>query len=370
MSPDGGSKPKFDVGGQAVIEGVMMRGPQGYVTAVRLASTDAIEVREVPYQPLGKRVKPLGWPVIRGAVGMIEMMIIGIKTLNHSANTVAEDEERAERARKIAEGEEVKEPREQSALTRAALTATLVITLVFAMALFVAIPNLPTHCLRNFGEVRTLAAEHSWGHALWELAQGGGLDFQEYESPLRYNLLAGCVRIGIFLLYIWAISLMREIRRVFQYHGAEHMAIKTYEAGEPLDVAHARVKSRVHPRCGTTFLFLTALIAILVFSVMTRIMVAQWPWLTTIHWWALKGILIATHIVFMPLVAGLGYEIIKWGGKRPRHPIVRPLIAPGLLFQRITTRPPDDAMLEVALLSLERAVAMGEDADKATGAIY
>jgi uncharacterized protein YqhQ len=230
----------------------------------------------------------------------------------------------------------------------------------------------------NFAEVKAYAAEHSWGAALGTLARGQSLGFQEHQEPLLYNIVAGAIRISLFLLYVWAISLLRDIRRVFQYHGAEHMAIKTYEAGEPLEVPYARAKSREHPRCGTTFVFVTMLIAIFVYSFLTKVMVTLWPWLTTINWWSLKGILICSHVLFMPVIAGIGYEIIKVAGKRPNHPLIRPVILPGLLFQRITTRVPDDSMLEVALVSLERALALSETPvaegaavlDDATGAIY
>ncbi|MBN1476719.1 DUF1385 domain-containing protein [Candidatus Sumerlaeota bacterium] len=369
-------KPRFDVGGQAVIEGVMMRGPRGYVTAVRVPSTGEIVTQEVPYRPIAKRWRPAKWPVLRGAVGMIEMMVIGLKTLNHSANIVAEDEEEKDRREKIANGEDPGEKKEASSLSRLALTLTLIVSMVFAMGLFIAIPNLLTHGLSNWGQVRELAAAEGWGHALWELARGGGMEFQEYESPILYNILAGCVRVTIFLLYIWAISLINDIRRVFQYHGAEHMSIKTYEAGEPLEVKYARTKSREHPRCGTTFIFVTMILAILIFSVMTKILVHLWPWLTTINWWGFKGIIIVTHVAMMPLVAGLGYEIIKFAGRCPKHPLIRPVIWPGLMFQRLTTRPPDDEMLEVALCSLQRALALAEvpvedgSLDEASGAIY
>jgi uncharacterized protein YqhQ len=307
---------------------------------------------------------------------MIEMMIIGIKTLNYSANTVADDEEEKARREK---GEEPPERRETSTLTKVALTLTLVGSMAFAMALFIAIPNLLTHCLSNFSQVRGVAAEMGWGEALWKLAiNPHSLDFQEYESPVLYNILSGAVRISIFLLYIYAISFLKDIRRVFQYHGAEHMSIKTYEAREPLTVENARVKSREHPRCGTTFIFVTMLIAIFLFSLVTKLMVMQWPALTTMNWWAFKGIIILSHVMLMPLVAGLGYEIIKFAGKCPTHPLIRPVIWPGLMFQRLTTRPPEDDMLEVALCSLQSALALAEvpagegasNLDEATGAIY
>lgn len=374
---------KFDVGGQAVIEGVMMRGPRGYVTAVRLPSTGEIVTQEISYRPLAKRWKPARWPILRGAVGMIEMMVIGLKSLTHAGNLVADDEEEAQRREKIANGESVKEKTERNPITKAAIAGSMTIALLFAVVVFIAIPNLITHGLSNFGQVRELAAADGWVQALWTLARGSGVDFQEYESPIIYNILAAMVRISIFLGYIWAISLLSDIRRVFQYHGAEHMAIKTYEAKEPLEVEYARTKTREHPRCGTTFLFITMLIAIVVYSIATKIMLTVWPQLAELgktNWWSLKGILIASHVCLMPLVAGISYEIIKFAGKCPKHPLVRPIIWPGLLFQRLTTKPPDDSMLEVALKSLERALVLCEvplpegksaaELDEATGAIY
>lgn len=368
------TRARFDVGGQAVIEGVMMRGPRGYVTAVRLPSTGEIVYQEVPYRPLAKRWRPASWPFVRGAFAMIEMMVIGLKSLNFAASSVAEDEERTERAKRG----EAEEAKPAGGMKQAAVAMTLMISLAFAIGLFVVLPNLVTHSIGNLGEVRSIAASEGWWHALGVLWRGHELGFQENQSPVAYNLLAGAVRIAIFLLYVWAISLIREIHRVFQYHGAEHMAIKTYEAGEPLEVAYARGKTTPHPRCGTTFIFLTMVIAVFVFSFLTKLMMMMWPWLGEMNWWGLKGILIASHIVFMPLVAGIGYELIKKAGRCPDHPLIRPLIWPGLLFQKITTKIPDDTMLEVALASLQRALVLAEAPaaaenaalDEATGAIY
>jgi uncharacterized protein YqhQ len=372
--------PRIDVGGQAVIEGVMMRGPRGYVTAVRLPSTGEIVVQEVPYRPVAKRWKPASWPLVRGAIALFEMMVIGLKSLNYAAAEVAEDEARVDRERRIANGEHPDQIKSGAKGKRHGLVVAgaLAISLGFAIALFLVLPNLVTHALGNWAEIRAIAAEHGWGAGLLALARGRGLAFQENQSPLTYNLLAGAVRVTVFLLYVWGISLIADIRRVFQYHGAEHMAIKTYEAGEPLEVRCARTKSTEHPRCGTTFIFVTMLVAIFVFSIMTKVMLLLWPRLGGLPWWELKGVLIASHILFLPLVAGIGYEVIKRAGKCPRHPLIRPIIWPGLMFQRITTKIPDDSMLEVALVSLGRALAMCEvpapegapGLDEATGAIY
>jgi uncharacterized protein YqhQ len=378
MMSESEAKPRLDVGGQAVIEGVMMRGPRGYVTAVRVPSTGEIIVDEHPYRPLAKRFKPASWPFLRGGIALFEMMVIGLKSLNFAAGTVGEDEERA----KGAESGKAGEPdQERGTLTRLALAGTMLISFAFAIVVFVVTPNLSTHILMNFHEVKEFAGEHGWGGALMSLARGESLGFQEHQEPLAYNLVAGAVRISLFLLYVWGISLLKDIHRVYQYHGAEHMAIKTYEAGEPLKVEHARVKTREHPRCGTTFLFITMLIAVFVYSFLTKAMVAIWPWLGELgsrNWWALKGILICSHILCMPIIAGIGYEVVRFAAKRPGNLVIQGLIMPGLLFQRITTKPPDDSMLEVALVSLERALALSEARaeepvaalDEASGAIY
>lgn len=379
MSDARSSARKFDVGGQAVIEGVMMRGPRGYVTAVRRPSTGEIEIHEVPYRPLAKRWKPAGWAFLRGGIALFEMMVIGLRSLNLSAGIVAEDEAQAARAKRAAAGEAVDaEAPKRGPMRSLAVLGVLALSLCAAIGLFIVLPNLITHGLGNWGEIHALAREEGWWSALAALARGRGLGFQENESPVAYNLIAGAVRVGIFVLYVWAISLMRDIRRVFQYHGAEHKAIKAYEAGLPLTVANARGFSTEHPRCGTTFVFVTMLVAVFVFSLLTKAMLWLWPWLAHQPWWTLKSVLIASHILFLPLVAGIGYEVIKKAGKCPRHPLIRPIIWPGLLFQRITTKEPEDAMLEVALVSLERALALAETPategapalDEATGAIY
>jgi uncharacterized protein YqhQ len=310
------------IGGQAVIEGVMMRVPGRIVTAVRAADR-RIVVQEEAYLPLGKRYRWLGLPVLRGAVAFFEMMVIGIRALNFSADV----------AMRTSEGETAgpaAAPVRGGWKDRVALAGTMALALGLGLVLFFFLPLLVA-----------------------QLAAVG-------RDALRFNLIAGLTRGSFLLLYLWGISHWREVRRVFQYHGAEHKSIFAREAGAPLSVAQARQYARLHPRCGTSFMLIVVLIAILVFAVVDTLfpMVFGHP----------QSLLerFATHVCVLPLIGGIGFELLKLSGKKRNHPLTRILIAPGLWLQRITTREPDDEQLEVALVALRRA--LGEAAEEQAAA--
>ena len=277
---------KLMVGGQAVIEGVMMRGPKLTATAVR-DPQGKIQVETKPVNSISDRYPILKKPFLRGTVALIESLVIGMKSLSYSAKMAGEEDEQ---------------------LTDREMAGTIVFALVLASILFIAIP---TGAAKLFHVIKA--------------------------DPMFLNLMEGCLRLVIFLLYIWGISRMKDIRRVFQYHGAEHKTIFCYEAGLPLTVENVQKFPRLHPRCGTNFLLIVMLVSIFVFAFL------GWPSL---------GERIASRILLLPVVAGISYEIIRLAG-RSDNSIIQTAIKPGLWLQYLTTRPPENDMVEVAIESLK-----------------
>ena len=296
------------VGGQAVIEGVMMRAEDRIVTAVRTPEQEIV-VREQQHIPWARRFRILKVPILRGAVAFIEMMIIGLQTLNFSADVAMQSERRS-----------VPDAEEGGWKDRLALGVTLVSSLAIGIGVFFFLP---------------LAA-----------AQAAGTD----RDAVSFNLLAGLVRTTLLLLYLWGISRWQEIRRVFQYHGAEHKSIFTLEAGADLTVDEARGFGRLHPRCGTSFLLIVVLLSIFVFAVVDSAFIDVFG-----HAQSLLE-RFATHLTVLPLISGLSFELLKLSGRKRNHPLTKLLIRPGLWLQRITTKEPSDAQLEVALVALHRAL--------------
>ena len=287
------------VGGQAVIEGVMMRDANKTATAVRLPNGE-IEVETHPVTSIRERYPMLNLPLIRGSVIMVESLVIGMRALSFSAQAAGEEDEQ---------------------MTKKEIAMTILFALVLASVLFIVIPTGAAH----------LAAAYT-------------------DDPVVFNLIEGGIRLLVFLLYIWGISFMGGIRRVFQYHGAEHKTIHCYEAGEALTVENVQKFPRLHPRCGTNFLLIVMVVAI-VFHVFFG-----WPdlWLR-----------ILSRLAVLPVVAGVSYEIIRFAGRSENH-IVRIMITPGLWLQYLTTRPPADEMVEVAIESL-KAVLPPEDIPAGSG---
>lgn len=277
------------VGGQAVLEGVMMRAGDHVAVAVRNPEGEiCLQAEEV--SSWGARWPILRWPIIRGAAGMAESLKIGARALHFSAQTLGEEEEED-----------------------AGWMGTLVMILGFAMALglFVALPSVVTRFLAPVGLPS------------WQL-----------------SMIEGAFKLLIFFGYLWSISRLKDIRRVFEYHGAEHKTIYTYENGLPLTVENVRPFTRLHPRCGTNFLFLVVIVSILVSTFIT------WSSLT-------ERILL--RIVLLPLVAGLAYELIRLGGNSQNW-FIKLIMFPGLMLQNLTTREPDDEQIEVAIAALEGAL--------------
>lgn len=303
------------IGGQAVIEGVMMRAENRIVTAVRTPDGQIV-VHEEVHEPWNRRLGVHRVPVLRGAIAFLEMMIIGLRTLNLSAD-VAMQCERYERGL----APTVESPSQWK--DRAALAATLVFSLCLGVGVFFFLP---------------LVAAQATGAT---------------KGALHFNLVAGAVRMTILIGYMWGIGHWSDIRRVFEYHGAEHKSIFTMEAGVDLTVDEARGFGRLHPRCGTSFLLIVVLLSIFVFAVVDTAFVDVFG-----HAQSLLE-RFATHMSVLPLISGISFELLKLSGRKRNHPVTRFLIKPGLWLQRITTKEPADDQIEVALVALR--VALGQE---------
>ncbi len=308
------------IGGQAVIEGVMMRSPHAIATAVRLPD-GTIELRKREYQSFVKRHRWLNIPILRGAVSFFEMLGIGMDTLNWSADM------QMKYLDANTEGKNGEKPKEKNSLGNTImLWGSVVFALVFAMGLFFALPIF--------------------------IATISGLT----KGALLFNTEAGVIRLVLFFLYIFMISKMPDIKRVFRYHGAEHMSIYALEASEPLDVQSARQRSRFHPRCGTSFILIVAVFSIVLFGIADSLFPMIFGHLQSFPE------RLATHLSLLPFVAGASYELLKLSGRFRSNALVKMLIAPGLWLQTMTTAEPDDDMLEVALCALKAAMASEETA--------
>jgi len=263
--------------------------------AVRRPDGEIIVKRDTVI-PLSERFPLVKLPLVRGAVALFTSLVIGMKALSFSANEA------------ISEGEEKAE------MSPFAMGGTIAVALLFGILLFFILPLFLTKLLVPY--------------------IGG--------SNIVFNLVDGFIRVVVFLLYVYSISRMSDIQRVFQYHGAEHKSIFAFEAGIALTVENVKRFSRLHPRCGTSFLLIVMLVSIVVFSLIPKL----WPFY-------LKA---GSRIVLLPVIAGLSYELLKLSAKHEKSRLVRMLIAPGLALQRLTTREPDDSQLEVAIRSLEEAL--------------
>lgn len=277
-------------GGQAVIEGVMMRGRKAAVTAVRRPGGGlAMDIRPLSAFFTG-RVRRV--PLFRGVVILIEAMVLGIKSLLYSASISLEEEE--------------EELSGKSVWLMLGLALVLVVGLFFIAPLFLAKLGSPY-----------------------------------IQSSLVFHLIEGVIRLAIFIAYLKLISLIPDIKRVFAYHGAEHMTVNAYEDGVPLEVEAVRKYSKAHARCGTSFLFVVLIIAIVVFALIGR--PSLW-------------IMVLSRIVLIPVIAALGYEVIYFGARHVHNVFVRIILAPGLLLQKLTTNEPDDSQLEVAVAALKKVI--------------
>jgi uncharacterized protein YqhQ len=309
---------KILVGGQAVIEGVMMRVPGAYATAVRIPDGE-IRTQRKEHQGFAERYPLFKKPLFRGLVALVESMKIGFGTLQWSADIAIEDEQKKENKEVKKEG-------------KLATFLSTVFAVALGIGLFVVLPLfLATHLLNI------------------------------EKQAFSFNLVAGVFRITFFLVYLWLISLMKDVKILFQYHGAEHKTVYAFEDGQDLTVENVRPFTTFHPRCGTSFIFIILLVSILMFAVIDSLVIL-----------ALGGITlplrILFHILLLPLVSGVGYEVLKLSAKHQDNIIFSSLTKPGLWLQRITTSEPTDEQLEVAITSLKTA--FGDKYDEYKGKKY
>jgi uncharacterized protein YqhQ len=330
--------PRPTIGGQAVIEGVMMRGPSCLAVAVRRPQ-GAIVVRDQPWRSVWERLRFLRWPLLRGAVVLVESIANGMSALAYSARIAAgEERDSGSGVRDPGSGSAPPEPRAPSPESRTPSFAWILIpTLIVAVAVFKGVPHL-----------LALLLDPLFG--------GRGV------SGYPFHVVDGVVKFLLFVGYLLLISRMKDIQRVFAYHGAEHKAIAAFEAGEELTVAHARGKPRLHPRCGTAFLLFVILVGVLLYMLVLPLL----PPLAAAGWLN-QTLLILLKIVLLFPIAGLAYEAIRLSGRHARHPLVRALAWPGLALQRLVTREPTDDQIEIALASLATALARETAAAAARG---
>ena len=288
------------IGGQAVIEGVMMKSERYLSIAVRNPKGKIVTKKEKSK----KKNKFQKLPLIRGIISLFEMLIIGLKALTWSANeSVGEEEEK---------------------LGKAELAITLTLSLGFVIVFFVGLPYFLT------------------------IITG----VKEELNPVIFNLIDGIIKIGLFTGYLLLISLMSDVKTLFKYHGAEHKTVHCYEARKPLTVKNVKPFSTLHPRCGTSFVIMVFFISVIVFSFIPLLVIAFNPNFLIYNIWIQKGILFPLRILVIPIIAGFGYEILRLSAKYQNNPIINIFIQPGLWFQRITTKEPTKKQIEVAITAL------------------
>ncbi len=321
----------FAIGGQAVIEGVMIRSPNFVTVAVR-KKDGSIKIKDEPFRSLTKKFRLLALPIIRGIVNLIEMMVFGMKALNFSAEEYAEDEAKDEAETASARSDKPDDNGEKTSgeqvapcddneksrwFTVATFTFSLIVSFALAIFLFKFIPlALTTFLQKIFPAIA--------------------------KYTILFNIIDGLIRIAIFLLYIFALSLFKTFQRIFEYHGAEHKSIFAYEKGHTLAPKHIKPQCPRHPRCGTSFIVIVLVISILLLSLVPKDPVFY------IHF--------LRRLAIIPLIAGIAYEVLKWTAKHRHHWVVGALTYPGILTQYITTREPDEKQIEVAVAALKKAL--------------
>lgn len=315
------------LGGQAVLEGVMMRAPRSMAVAVRKPGGEiAVLRRAIPR--LSDRYPIFKWPIVRGAAVMIQSLVLGISSLNFSAEAALEEtaspgeaspelSARAGARSPILASGDTERSGKAGAIGGMAIALSVLVSIGVGLALFFLLPLAMTDLVKRF--------------------------VPALQSSIAYNLVDGAFRITVFLAYLLAISLLRDIKRVFEYHGAEHKTVYAHEAKDALTVENVRRHSRLHPRCGTSFLLFVMVVSILVFSVLP----------TKLPFY----IMIFPRLAMVPLIAGLSYEAIRWSALK-KNLIASTLVRPGLWMQRLTTREPDDAQIAVAIRALQEALEM------------
>ena len=315
------------IGGQALIEGLMMRGPHKDAIVVRGKDGLTVEMKDRKARP---KNSPLNWPIIRGAVVFFDAQLCGVKALMRSADLVSEDvQEEPSKLDKWLE-KKLGDKKFQELVTGIAVGMGIGLSVL----LFFLLP----------------------------MVIGSFFD-RWIKSNLVLNLVEGLIRILLFAGYMWMVSRMNEMKRVFAYHGAEHKTIRCYEAGLPLTVENVRAQTRLHPRCGTSFLLVVMIISILLFSVASSLLLTVIPGLAAIHGSFLyRLVMICFKLLLLPLVVSFSYEVNRWVGRHDNG-FSRVLSAPGMWFQNFTTNEPDDSMIEVGITALEAVIPANEGDD-------
>ena len=320
---------KTTIGGQALIEGIMMRGPEKDAVAVRTNGEISLEVTPRKIRP--KR-SVTTWPLIRGVVNFFDSQVTGVKALMRSAELSPEDEELTAEPSKFDIWLEEKLGNEK--MQKAVVGFSVFLGLGLSILLFFLLP----------------------------MVVGGFFD-RVIHSNLALNLIEGVVRLVIFMGYMLLVSRMKEMKRVFAYHGAEHKTIRCYEAGLPLTVENVRMQTRLHPRCGTSFLLVVMVTSILVFSVASSLILTAFPGLEAMRGeFLFRLIMIVCKLLLLPLVVAVTYEINRWAGRHDNG-FTRILTAPGMWMQNFTTNEPDDSMIEVGIAAVQAVLPQEEGAD-------
>ena len=319
---------KTMIGGQALIEGIMMRGPEKDAVVVR--TKDELKVEVTP-----RKIHPKGtfytWPIIRGVVGFFDSQVTGVKALMKSADLSPEETPEEPSKLDLWLEKKLGDKRFQNLI----ISVAVILGLAMSIGLFFLLPMLVGSILTNW-----------------------------IDNNLVLNLVEGIVRIIIFVTYITLISQMNDMKRVFAYHGAEHKTIRCYEAGLPLTVENIRGQTRLHPRCGTSFLLVVMILSILVFSVASSLLLAIIPALADMRGEFLYSlIMIVFKLLLLPLIVGISYEINRWVGRNDNR-FTEALTAPGMWFQNFTTCEPDDSMIEVAITAVEAVLPEEAGADR------
>ena len=319
---------KTMIGGQALIEGIMMRGPKKDAIVVR--SKDGLTV-EVTDRKLNDPKSFKSWPFFRGIFNFFDSQVVGVKALLRSADLAPE--EYAEEPSKLDIWLEEKLGNEE--FQKAVVGLAVALGLGMSIGLFFLLPMVISGFFDN------------WIH-----------------NMLTLNLVEGVIRMAIFMAYMLLVSRMSEMKRVFSYHGAEHKTIRAYEAGLPLTVENIRPMTRLHPRCGTSFLLVVMVISILVFSVASSALLAAVPALEAIRGsFGYRLLMVAFKLLLLPIVVGITYEINRWCGRKDNW-LTRALSAPGMWMQNFTTNEPDDSMIEVAITAVQAVLPEEEGADR------
>jgi len=301
---------KLNIGGQAIIEGLMIRGPKYNVIGIRKKKKIILKKEKIK-QRKGKFYK---LPIVRGFYNLVDMLVLGMKSLMWSADQQAEAEEEK--------------------ITKKEMTFSVVFAILFGIGLFVLLPYVAT----NF------------------------IGYYEETQPMLFNLIDGIIRIAIFITYILVISLLKDVKVLFQYHGAEHKAIHCYEHGKELTLKNVKKYTTLHPRCGTAFIMIVLVISILVFSVLPPIIMFFFPNFINMHVFPRKIILFFLRLSLLPLIAGIAYEFLKLSAKYEKNSLMKIAIWPGLFLQKITTKEPTFKQSEVAIAVTKKVLQMEKKA--------